>query len=85
MLINVADSTTTFVNLFNFPMLNPNSALLTLTYLGAERAIPNYNVMGLAKASLEANVRYMANHSNTIFESNDAANSSTRGFSFSFW
>lgn len=42
-------------------MLNPNAALLTLTYLGAERAIPNYNVMGLAKASLEANVRYMAN------------------------
>lgn len=42
-------------------MLNPHSALLTLTYLGAERAIPNYNVMGLAKASLEANVRYMAN------------------------
>lgn len=43
-------------------MLNPGSALLTLSYLGAERAIPNYNVMGLAKASLEANVRYMANH-----------------------
>ena len=42
-------------------MLNPNSALLTLSYLGAERAIPNYNPMGLAKASLEANVRYMAN------------------------
>ncbi|WP_313678583.1 SDR family oxidoreductase [Pantoea vagans] len=42
-------------------MLNPHSALLTLSYLGAERAIPNYNVMGLAKASLEANVRYMAN------------------------
>lgn len=41
-------------------MLNPGSALLTLSYLGAERAIPNYNVMGLAKAS-EANVRYMAN------------------------
>jgi enoyl-[acyl-carrier protein] reductase I len=36
------------------------AALLTLTYLGAERAIPNYNVMGLAKASLEANVRYLA-------------------------
>jgi len=35
-------------------------ALLTLSYLGAERAMPNYNVMGLAKASLEANVRYMA-------------------------
>ncbi|AWK14370.1 enoyl-ACP reductase FabI [Candidatus Fukatsuia symbiotica] len=43
------------------PMLKEKSALLTLTYLGAERAIPNYNVMGLAKASLEANVRYMAN------------------------
>ncbi|AFP84594.1 enoyl-ACP reductase FabI [secondary endosymbiont of Ctenarytaina eucalypti] len=43
------------------PMLNLNSALLTLTYLGAERVIPNYNVMGLAKASLEANARYMAN------------------------
>ena len=42
------------------PMLNNNSALLTLTYLGALRAIPNYNVMGIAKASLEANVRYMA-------------------------
>lgn len=41
-------------------MLGRNGAFLTLTYLGAERAIPNYNVMGLAKASLEANVRYMA-------------------------
>ncbi len=38
-----------------------DGALLTLSYLGAERAVPNYNVMGLAKASLEANVRYMAN------------------------
>jgi enoyl-[acyl-carrier protein] reductase I len=37
-----------------------NGSLITLTYLGAERAIPNYNVMGVAKASLEANVRYMA-------------------------
>jgi enoyl-[acyl-carrier protein] reductase I len=35
-------------------------ALLTLSYLGAERPLPNYNVMGLAKASLEANVRYLA-------------------------
>lgn len=42
-------------------MLNPHASLVTLSYLGAERAIPNYNVMGLAKASLEANVRYMAN------------------------
>jgi len=42
------------------PMLSPNAALLTLTYLGAEKAIPNYNTMGLAKASLEASVRYLA-------------------------
>lgn len=41
-------------------MAGRNGSLLTLTYLGAERVIPNYNVMGVAKASLEANVRYMA-------------------------
>jgi len=41
-------------------MEGQNGALLTLSYLGAERSMPNYNVMGLAKASLEANVRYMA-------------------------
>lgn len=41
-------------------MQGRNGALLTLSYLGAERSMPNYNVMGLAKASLEANVRYMA-------------------------
>jgi enoyl-[acyl-carrier protein] reductase I len=37
-----------------------NAAMLTLTYLGAQRAVPNYNVMGAAKASLEAVVRYLA-------------------------
>jgi enoyl-[acyl-carrier protein] reductase I len=42
------------------PMLRDNAALLTLTYLGAEKAIPMYNVMGPAKASLEASVRFMA-------------------------
>ena len=42
------------------PLMSAGGAILTLTYLGAERAIPNYNVMGLAKASLEANVRYLA-------------------------
>ena len=42
------------------PMLNPKSALLTLTYLGSMRNVPNYNTMGLAKASLEASVRYLA-------------------------
>jgi enoyl-[acyl-carrier protein] reductase I len=41
-------------------MQRRHAALLTLTYLGAVRAIPNYNIMGLAKASLEANVRYLA-------------------------
>ena len=42
------------------PMLNDSSALLTLTYLGAMQSLPNYNVMGLAKASLEANTRFLA-------------------------
>ena len=42
------------------PFLNDKSSLLTMTYLGAMRAIPNYNTMGLAKASLEASVRYLA-------------------------
>ncbi|AKZ64376.1 enoyl-ACP reductase [Herbaspirillum hiltneri N3] len=42
------------------PLLRQNSALLTLTYLGSERVVPNYNTMGLAKASLEASVRYLA-------------------------
>jgi len=42
------------------PFLNPNSALLTLTYLGSIQSLPNYNVMGLAKASLEANTRFLA-------------------------
>jgi len=41
-------------------MQGRNGALLTLSYLGAVRAFPHYNVMGLAKASLEANVRYLA-------------------------
>lgn len=43
------------------PMMQANGgSLLTLSYLGAQRVMPNYNVMGLAKASLEANVRFMA-------------------------
>lgn len=42
------------------PYLNDNAALLTLTYLGSVRAVPSYNTMGLAKASLEASVRYLA-------------------------
>ena len=42
------------------PMIQDGGALLTLSYLGAVRSLPSYNVMGLAKASLEANVRFMA-------------------------
>ncbi|NBC48387.1 MAG: SDR family oxidoreductase [Gammaproteobacteria bacterium] len=41
-------------------MRGRNGAILTMSYLGAVRAVPNYNVMGIAKASLEANVRYLA-------------------------
>jgi len=46
-------------------MQGRNAAMLTLSYLGAVRAIPSYNVMGLAKASLEASVRYMASSAGT--------------------
>ncbi len=42
------------------PLMRSGGSMVTLTYLGAERSLPNYNVMGLAKASLEAAVRYMA-------------------------
>ncbi len=57
------------VSAYSFPALckaarpmmqGRNGAVLTLSYLGAVRALPNYNVMGLAKASLEASVRYLA-------------------------
>jgi enoyl-[acyl-carrier protein] reductase I len=41
-------------------MMNDGGSLLTLTYLGAERVMPHYNVMGVAKAALEASVRYLA-------------------------
>jgi len=42
------------------PILRPGGALLTMTYLGSVRAVPHYNVMGVAKAALEASVRYLA-------------------------
>ena len=42
------------------PMLNPQASVLTLSYEGARRVMPNYNVMGVAKAALEASVRYLA-------------------------
>jgi enoyl-[acyl-carrier protein] reductase I len=57
------------ISVYSFPALakaalplmqGRKAALLTLTYLGAEKVVPNYNTMGLAKASLEASVRYLA-------------------------
>ena len=42
------------------PLLRPGASCLTLTYFGAEKVMPNYNVMGVAKAALEASVRYLA-------------------------
>lgn len=43
------------------PIMHAGGSLLTMTYLGSERVVRNYNVMGLAKAALEASVRYLAN------------------------
>ena len=43
-----------------YSMLNDGASVVTLTYLGSEKYIPNYNVMGVAKAALEASVRYLA-------------------------
>ncbi|HLQ41029.1 MAG TPA: enoyl-ACP reductase FabI [Tetragenococcus sp.] len=42
------------------PILAKDSGIVTLTYLGSERAVPNYNLMGIAKAALESSVRYLA-------------------------
>ena len=42
------------------PMIKDNGSVITLTYLGAERVLPHYNVMGVAKAALECSVRYLA-------------------------
>ena len=43
------------------PLMEDGGSIITLTYYGSEKVVPNYNVMGLAKASLEASVRYLAN------------------------
>ena len=42
------------------PMINPGGSLLTLTYFGSQKVVPNYNAMGVAKAALEASVKYLA-------------------------
>ncbi|REE90549.1 enoyl-[acyl-carrier-protein] reductase [NADH] [Paenibacillus taihuensis] len=43
-----------------YPLMTEGGSIMTMTYLGSERALPNYNVMGVAKAALEASVRYLA-------------------------
>jgi len=43
-----------------YPLMTEGGSIVTMTYLGAERVLPNYNVMGVAKAALEASVRYLA-------------------------
>lgn len=43
-----------------FPIMTPGGSMLTMTYIGSERVVPHYNVMGVAKAALEASVRYLA-------------------------
>ncbi|WP_159722994.1 enoyl-ACP reductase FabI [Enterococcus sp. CSURQ0835] len=45
---------------YALPVLKAGSSIVTMTYMGSERSIPNYNMMGIAKASLEAEVRYLA-------------------------
>jgi enoyl-[acyl-carrier protein] reductase I len=42
------------------PLMKNGGSIVTMTYLGAQRAVPNYNVMGVAKAALEASTRYLA-------------------------
>lgn len=42
------------------PIMNEGGSIVTLTYMGSERVLPNYNIMGVAKAALEASVRYAA-------------------------
>src|SRR5438309_2646461 len=44
-----------------FPLMNSGGSIVTLTYYGAEKVVPRYNIMGVAKAALEATVRYLAN------------------------
>lgn len=45
---------------FSRSMINPGGSIVTITYIGSERIIPNYNIMGIAKSALEASVRYIA-------------------------
>ena len=59
-----------------YPHMSNNSSIITLTYIGSQQATPNYNVMGMAKASLEASVRYF---SSTLGEKGVRVNSISAG------
>jgi len=59
--MNVSCYSFTAVSRRAVPLMGAGGSLLTLTYYGAERYMPHYNVMGVAKAALEASVRYLAN------------------------
>ncbi len=58
---NISSYSLTGVSKCARPLMYQGGSILTLTYLGSERVLPNYNVMGVAKAALEASVRYLAN------------------------
>jgi enoyl-[acyl-carrier protein] reductase I len=58
---NISSYSLTAVSRGARPLMREGGSILTLTYLGGERAVSNYNVMGVAKAALEASVRYLAN------------------------
>jgi len=58
---NISSYSLTAVTKAAEPMMVDGSSVLTLTYIGSLRAVPNYNVMGVAKAALESSVRYLAN------------------------
>jgi enoyl-[acyl-carrier protein] reductase I len=58
--MNISCYTLTAMARHALPLLKEGGSIITLTYYGAEKAIPNYNLMGVAKAALEASVRYLA-------------------------
>ena len=60
MTMNISAYSFTAVARHALPLMRAGGSLLTLTYYGAEKVVPHYNVMGLAKAALEASVRYLA-------------------------
>ena len=58
--MNISCYSFTLLSRFAAPLMKEGGSLLTLTYSGSERVMPHYNVMGVAKAALEASVRYLA-------------------------